>query len=136
MIDVEKYSGNTNSDGTRRVSRAVYAARLRNCLLETEQLWGRRPMIYTSKSMWHFLVGSAGWASAYDLWTAHYTRYPVPLIPNDWAGKGYSMWQFIDRPVDQNRFHGDYAEYLKWMGKDVVEPPGPQILIPGEYRVL
>ena len=132
VIDVEKH-GNIKSDGTRLISKAVFAARLRNCLITTEELWGIRPMIYTSRSMWHFLVGSVSWASAYDLWTAHYTSYPVPLIPDDWKGKGYRMWQFIDRPVDQNRFHGTHAEYLKWMGKDV---PGPQVLQPGDYRVL
>ncbi len=134
VVDVEKYSGNTNADGSRRVSKAVFAARLRSCLYETEKLWDVRPMIYTSRSMWRFLIGSTSWAAAYDLWTAHYTRYPVPLIPDDWKGKGYRMWQFIDRPIDQNRFAGDLAEYLAWMGKDA--PPGPRVLQPGDYRVL
>ncbi len=133
VVDVEKYSGNTKADGSRRVLQAVFAARLRNFLFECEKLFGVRPMIYTSRSMWHFLVGSVSWASAYDLWAAHYTSYPVPLIPDDWKGKGYRMWQWIDRPIDQNRFHGDLAEYLKWMEKDV---PGPQVLQPGDYRVL
>lgn len=129
VVDVERYYN-------QGYSKAVFAARLRACLLEVERLFGVRPMIYTSRSMWNELVGSVAWASAYDLWTAHYTTYPVPLIPNDWKGKGYRMWQFIDRPVDQNRFHGTHAEYLEWMGKDIPIPPGPTVLVPGDYRVL
>lgn len=136
VIDVEKYSGNVKADGSRTVSRTVFAARLRNCLFETEKLWGVRPMIYTSRHMWSFLVGSTSWASAYDLWTAHYTSYPVPLIPDDWKGKGYRMWQWIDRPIDQNRFHGDLAAFLKWMGEEPpVTIPVYEVLQPGLYKV-
>jgi GH25 family lysozyme M1 (1,4-beta-N-acetylmuramidase) len=130
VVDVERYYN-------QGYSKAVFAARLRNCLLEIERLFGVRPMIYTSRSMWRELVGSTSWASAYDLWVAHYTSYPVPLIPDDWKGKGYRMWQFTSVPLDQNRFHGNHAEYLKWMGKDAPPPPpGPTVLFPGDYRVL
>ena len=129
VIDAEKYF-------QINASKTTWAARLRNCLVETEELWGVRPMIYTSRYQWQTLIGSVSWASAYDLWTAHYTRYPVPLIPDDWKGKGYRMWQFIDRPLDQNRFHGDHAEFLEWMGKELPPVVGPQVLQPGDYRVL
>ncbi len=129
VVDVEKYY-NTG------YSKAVFASRLRACLLEVERLFGVRPMIYTSKSMWHYLVGNTSWASAYDLWVAHYTTYPVPLIPDDWKGKGYRMWQFTSTPLDQNRFHGDHAEFLEWMGKELPPVVGPQVLQPGDYRVL
>ncbi len=134
VIDVEK----TNNTG---FSRAVFAARLRNCLVETERLWGRRPMIYTSRSMWNTLVGSTVWASAYDLWIAHYTTYPVPLIPNDWKGAGYRMWQYTSRPMDLNRFDGDKAKFLEWIGQSPEPEPDPDpgeeptILTPGLYRV-
>ena len=131
VIDAERYFNQGHS-------KAVFAARLRNCLMEIERLSGVRPMIYTSKSMWHELVGSAGWATAYDLWVAHYTNYPVPLIPNDWQGKGWTLWQYIDRPRDQNRFDGDLTEFKEWIGEEATLPaPGPEptILTPGDYRV-
>ena len=127
VIDVEKYNNTAGprGSGNRLVSQAVFAARLRNCLIETEKLFGIRPMIYTSQSMWHFLVGSTSWASAYDLWVAHYTTYPIPLIPNDWKGRGYRMWQFTSSPIDQNRFDGGLSKFLEWMGKS--EPPTGEI---------
>ena len=131
VVDLERYYN-------LGFSQAVVAARLRNCLLELEQLAGRRPMIYTSKSMWHQMIGSAGWATAYDLWVAHYTTYPVPLIPSDWQGKGYTLWQYIDRPRDQNRFDGSKADFLKWIGAEVPDDPRlPTIswLSPGVYGV-
>ena len=90
-VDVERY----NNLG---FSKAVFAARLRNCLVEVERLFEKRPIIYTSRSMWHQLVGSVSWASAYDLWCAHYTTYPVPLLPDDWKGAGYRMWQYTSKP--------------------------------------
>ncbi len=129
VIDVERYNNTTGprGSGNRKVSRAVFAARLRNCLIEAERLFGVRPMIYTSRSMWNYLVGSTSWASAYDLWVAHFTTYPVPLIPDDWKGAGYRMWQFIDRPVDQNRFDGGLTKFLEWMGKPV--PPPEEVSI-------
>ena len=120
VIDVEKY----NNEG---YSQATFRARLRNCLLETEDLFERRPVIYTSLSMWNLLVGSAVWATAYDLWVAHYTTRPVPLIPNDWQGKGWKVWQYIDRPLDQNRFDGDKEEFLKWIGQESPAPPNTEL---------
>ena len=135
VVDVEWYSGNRKPDGSRRVTRTEYARQLKACLLKTEELWGVQPMIYTSKTMWEFLVGFDAWFTRYDLWTAHYTMAAEPWIPREWGVKGYQLWQYIDRPIDQNRFAGDMADYLKWMGK-VATPPTIQVLKPGDYRVL
>ena len=116
MVDVEKY----NNEG---YSKAVFAARLRNCLLETEALFGVRPTIYTSRNMWHLLVGSVAWATAYDLHVAHYTSYPIPLLPDDWKGKGWKVWQHASKPLDQNRFNGDLAAFLAWINQSPSLPP-------------
>ena len=104
-------------------TKEVFAARLRACLLETELLWGKRPVIYTSKSKWEQLVGTVTWASAYDLWVAHYTTVPVPLIPGDWAGKGYKFWQYTSTQLDQNRFDGDLPKFLEYIGATPPPPP-------------
>ena len=105
-------------------TKEAFSARLRACLLETEQLWGKRPIIYTSKSKWEQLVGSVVWASAYDLWVAHYTTAPIPLIPGDWAGKGWKFWQYTSTPLDQNRFDGDLSKFLEYIGATPPPPPG------------
>ncbi len=130
-IDVEK----TNNLG---INKAVFAARLRNCLIETENLWGKRPIIYTSRSMWHYLIGNTSWASAYDLWVAHYSsRAIVPLIPDDWKGNGYTIWQHTSRPMDLNRFSGTKEDFLKWI--KVTPPPTDipvyEVLKTGFYKV-
>lgn len=96
-------------------SKEVFAARLRNCLQETERLFRRRPVIYTSKSKWDLLVGFTGWESAYDLWAAHYTTAPVPLIPTGWSGKGWTLWQHTSTPLDQDRFGGSEEEFLEFV---------------------
>ena len=135
VVDVEWYSGNRNADGSRRVSQREFASQLRACLTKVERDFGVRPMIYTSKTMWQFLIGYDPYFTKYDLWTAHYTMAAEPWIPIEWAVKGYQLWQFIDRPIDQNRFAGDKLAYLAWMGKEVVTLPGPQVLAPGIYEV-
>ena len=108
MVDVEK----RNNAGL--VSKAVFAARLRNFLFECERLFGVKPIIYTSLDSWSTLVGSAVWSTAYDLWVAHYTANPVPLIPNDWKAKGWKIWQYTSTPLDQNRFNGDENALREW----------------------
>ena len=131
-IDVEQ----TNNLG---FDKAVFAARLRNMLVETERLWGVRPIIYSSRSQWNRLVGSAVWAPAYDLWVAHYTTVAVPLLPDDWKHKGYKLWQHTSRPMDLNRFAGDEEAFLQWIGQGTPPLPMPehdhQILLPGIYEV-
>ena len=103
----------------RGYSKAVFAARLRNFLLRAEELFGRKPMIYTSRYMWHELVGSASWSRQYDLWVANYTTRAEPVMPNDWDE--WKMWQFIDRPIDQNRFNGNELELRAWA--QLLPPP-------------
>ncbi len=139
VVDVEWLSGNSYiKDGkrVRRVSQAEYARQLKACLLKTEELWGEKPMIYTSRTMWRFLIGFDSWFAQYDLWTAHYTMALEPWIPAEWNSIGYRMWQYIDRPVDQNRWKGSKADFLAWMGKAEEVPDGPTVLAPGVYEVL
>jgi len=109
MVDVER----TNNLG---YSQSVFAARLRNFLNEFEQLSGIRPVIYTNRSSWQQLIGHAAWATAYDLWVANYTTNAVPLIPDDWQGKGWKLWQYTSVPLDQDRFDGSLADFLEWIG--------------------
>lgn len=113
-IDVER----TNNTG---FSQAVFAQRLKTCLEETELLFGRKPVIYTSRSMWNELVGNVTWAKNYDLWVAHYGA-ASPAIPEAWAGKPWRLWQYTSTPLDQNRFNGELNDFLGWIG--AAPPPG------------
>ena len=115
-VDVEKI----NNTG---FTKEVFAARLKECLLEVERLFGRKPVIYTSKSKWEELVGSMAGAASYPLWVAHYANVPTPLIPSDWVGTGYKVWQYTSSPLDQNKFNGELNDFLEWIGV-VVPPPG------------
>ena len=88
----------------------VFKTRLRECLLKTEELFGRKPIIYTSKSKWELLVGLAGWESEYDLWVAHYTSAANPLLPNGWAA--WQVWQYTSIPLDTDRMQDAYWDAL------------------------
>ena len=99
-------------------SQALFAQRLRDCLLKCEELFQRRPIIYTSKSMWEELVGNVSWAADYDLWVAHYsTASTAPLLPNGWTN--WAVWQYTSSPLDQDRMQDEF--YNKIMGESVDE---------------
>jgi GH25 family lysozyme M1 (1,4-beta-N-acetylmuramidase) len=115
-VDIER----TNNLG---FTQALFASRLKEFLDEAERLFGRRPIIYTSKSMWEQLIGSVPWAADYDLWVAHYTTGPAPLLPTDWAGQGWKVWQYTSFQLDQNRFNGSEEDFLTWTGQDPTPPP-------------
>jgi len=56
---------------------------------------GRKPMIYTNASSWGATGNTLEFAKAkYPLWIAHFgvSRPSVPA--SNWAGRGYSVWQY------------------------------------------
>ena len=56
---------------------------------------GRKPMIYTNASSWSATGNTTEFAKAkYPLWVAEYgvSRPTVPA--SNWAGRGYSVWQY------------------------------------------
>ena len=73
---------------------------------------GRKPMIYTNASSWGATGNTTEFAKAkYPLWVAEWgvSRPSVPA--NNWAGRGWSVWQYtssgtvsgISGRVDMNR---------------------------------
>jgi lysozyme len=56
---------------------------------------GRKPMIYTNATSWAATGNTAEFAKAkYPLWVAEY-GVPRPSVPaRNWAGHGYSVWQY------------------------------------------
>lgn len=87
-------------------------ALVRGFLYEMERLWHHRPLIYTSRSKWHKLVGpDRAWARDYELWVAHW-NVPEPRLPSPWTG--WLFWQhtvgqvpFWPRNIDLDLFNGD-----------------------------
>ena len=97
-------------------TQSLFADRLGSMVDRLIALSGRRPLIYTSKSKWDLLVGSApDIASLCDLWVAHYTTLASPLMPRDWTD--WKVWQYTSTPLDTNRMKDEY-----W---DSVFPPAP-----------
>jgi lysozyme len=66
----------------------TYSATL-SWLQHVEALWGRRPIIYTSKSKWY--VAAPPWTSSYPLWVASWKSAPPPTMPAGWSD--WSVWQ-------------------------------------------
>ncbi len=104
VIDVETpFSGMTGS--TLRTWIRVWVKRVRKRL-------GRKPMIYTNASSWSATGNTTEFARAkYPLWVAEW-GVSKPTVPaNNWAGRGYWVWQYtssgsvpgIAGRVDMNR---------------------------------
>ena len=104
VIDVETpFSGMTAS--TLRTWVRVWVKRVNRRL-------GRKPMIYTNATSWSATGNTTEFAKAkYPLWVAEWgvSRPTVPA--RNWAGRGYSVWQYtssghvpgISGRVDMNR---------------------------------
>ena len=103
-IDVES----RNNGG---FSQKLFASTLQACVERTESLFGRKPIIYTSQSMWGALAGFQAWAGAHPLWVAHYsTATTAPLIPSSW--NDWQVWQFTSTPLDTNRMRQEFWNSL------------------------
>ena len=82
---------------------------------------GVRPMIYTSQYGWRPTGDTRMFAQAgHRLWVANW-EVPSPLMPaRNWAGQGWSVWQFtstgrvrgIRGPVDLNRLGTGIADLM------------------------
>ena len=101
---------------------------VRTFLNEFERIAGRKAMIYTSMSKWHELVGAnTPWASEHQLWVAHWTNLPEPLLPQAW--QTWTFWQFTsegrvsgyDGHIDMDYFNGDESALCEYA--DTILPP-------------
>lgn len=109
-IDVES----RNNTG---FSKVVFADKLRACVKRIIELSERRPFIYTSKSQWELLVGSApDIAALCDLWVADYgwdgngNGIGIPRLPFNWTE--WKVWQYTSKVLDQDKMKEDYWNSL------------------------
>jgi len=115
-IDIEKY----NNTGVLSLSAA--SAHLQLLCLETEQIWGEKPWLYTSYYVVKDLLGNPSWLGNYPLWVASY-RENAPAIPVPWEGKRapeYELWQdsktnpipgAVFKGYDRNWYKGTQSQY-------------------------
>lgn len=90
---------------------------VRQFLQEMERLWHKLPLIYTSRTKWHRLVGPhRAWSSDYQLWVAHWNAQE-PSLPTPWTR--WLFWQFAvakppfwPRKIDLDMFNGTQEELL------------------------
>lgn len=85
---------------------------IRAWLNRVERKLGVKSIIYTNNSSWQATGNTTDFALAgYPLWVANFD-VPRPLVPaQDWAGEGWSIWQYtssgsvrgISGAVDKNR---------------------------------
>jgi len=80
---------------------------------------GIAPIIYSSPSIIHDVMGSDARFAAYLLWVAHWTAASNPIVPSPWTN--WTFWQYsshgsvdgIAGRVDVNRFNGTLEDLLR-----------------------
>jgi lysozyme len=108
------------------LSPAAYADSIKAFLDRVESLTGYKPIIYTSSGKWADVEPRPYWDD-YDLWVAHYTSNPEPLVPEAWNLNGWIFWQYTasgdaeefggpgppsgDDDIDLNWFNGTEDEF-------------------------
>lgn len=110
-LDVEPPFGGLSA-GELRLWVRTWLARVRSEL-------GTRAMVYTSAAAWKALGDTLEFARKGNrLWVAHW-EVARPAVPaRNWAGRGWSVWQFtnnrrikgIEGLPDANRLRGGFAE--------------------------
>ena len=114
VLDLEK----TGGLGTKKLRSWVKA-----WLAEVESRVGAKPIIYTSPSFWHDKLGNSRWFAnnGYALWIAHW-HVATPRVPaRNWAGAGWTIWQYdncgsvagITGCVDLDRLNGMDIDALR-----------------------
>jgi lysozyme len=109
VLDVETTNG---------VSKLLIQQHVEDWLVQVENYYGVRPIIYTNVSFYENYL--AGAFDNYPLWAAHYLAPEKPRVSRNWA-----LWQHnetgrvngIDAFVDFNAFNGDSADFKNMLMK-------------------
>ncbi len=92
---------------------------IRTWMNRVEKKLGVKPLVYTNSSSW-LATGDTTWFAnnGYPLWVANFD-VPRPSVPaQNWAGKGWTVWQYtssgrargIDGAVDRNRLKKGFGK--------------------------
>jgi lysozyme len=97
----------------------------------------RKPIIYTRRSWWQQYVQDDPDWQQFDLFVAHYTNAPRPILPRDWSG--WTFWQWSadgngagaaygaeSHSIDLVRFAGSESDLQKYaIKRHATRPPVP-----------
>lgn len=125
VLDLEDHGGL----GQRKLRRWVKA-----WLGEIEARLGVKAIIYTSPSFWKLHTGNSRWFAdhGYRLWIAHW-HVDQPRVPaRNWAGRGWTIWQYdncgsvagINGCVDRDRLPAADLEGLRIGNNHQTQPAG------------
>lgn len=102
-----------------------------------QQRLGVRPMLYASPYFWRVEMGNSTWFArhGYPLWIAHWGVTAPDVPANDWAGKGWTVWQWtstgtvkgITTDVDRDRFSGTDLTDVRIASITLTSSPGGQV---------
>ena len=94
------------------------------CLDRISQLFGRRPIVYTSRSFMTECLGGSTALAASPLWVVDYNRDP-PRVPTGWTN--WTFWQHSEtgqaggvQPIDLDRYRGDLASLRAFVEASVM----------------
>jgi lysozyme len=134
ILDVEDYPLWVRA-GWRTIPVHTRISRIRRWLERVEAETGRVPIIYTSQSSWQAITGDSQDFSRYPLWVANYGVSSPRMPANNWAGRGWFMWQFtehgevtgINPPTDINWYHGSTQQLKDFLGITGARAPAPEV---------
>ena len=126
--------------GTATIGQAVWQGHVKLFLDMIEAGTGKRPMIYTNKNYWGFVMtkNAVGqlvpptWTANYPLWVAPYPTYPdeataPAILPNGWTR--WAMWQYNDKGRTNGFLANDLNIPSDWYAAELagvtVPPPDP-----------
>lgn len=125
--------------GTATIGQQVWQDHVKLFLNLIEAGTGKRPMIYTNKNYWGFVMtkNSIGqlvpptWTANYPLWVAQYPDNPdqasaPAVLPNGWTR--WAMWQYNDKGRTNGFLANDLNIPSDWYAAElagVVTPPPP-----------
>lgn len=121
-----------------------------NLLAEWEYQTGVKPLFYTSPGWWNAHTVRTPWTV--ELWDAHWTNQPKPIIPIGWSN--WKFWQYSadgnglgkvygsldgDKDMDLDRYNGTLDQFNTeyHLNLKPIEPPvGPDPVVPKKYVVI
>ena len=104
---------------------------IRTWLARVEERLGVRAVIYTAPAFWRRATGDSTWfaTAGSPLWIAHYGTSEPSVPADNWAGRGWTLWQETDCArvlgiagcVDGNRSNRDLGSLTMQAPRRLVE---------------
>ena len=97
--------------------RMLLSARLKALVWLVEDLFQRKPMIYTGPAIWKYNYAvNCDWVADYPLWIANY-KVSKPIVPLPWTD--WNIWQYSNAGIGHGVKRG--AVDLNWVNGDLAK---------------